>query len=158
MSMQLHRLDDPRDALSKAKRHELLQFARRRGVHDVRPGMPAMLMRQILREKGHTDITIPRRMLGQIGAADDRMARPPVAAQPKPPPDVPAVDALADLAQQYGEYTRPEPLAQSGDYEDMNVIELRKLCKRRGIAQQRGQRASDLRDKLKAADRGENAA
>lgn len=64
---ELKRIDDPRDALGKAKRIELAAFARANGVQEINPRMPAEMMRDILRERGLTNIQIPNRRLGAVG-------------------------------------------------------------------------------------------
>lgn len=153
MGAVLTNITDPRDALSKAKRIELWQFAKRNSVVEIAPTMPANLMRSILRKKGLTHIEIPRRTLGQIGAFDDRVAaaQQPQTATPAPDQKVAEVDVMDDLARQYGEMTRPDP------YDAMGVTECRKECKRLGIKQGRGEKPESLRAKLKAHRNGKDA-
>lgn len=127
MGAVLVKADDPRDALGRATRIQLRHFAERNNVQEIKVGMPANLMRGILREKGLTKI-------------DATM--PPFGA---PPENVPIVDAEADLARQYAQFTKP----REDRFESMGVIALRKECKALGIKQGRGEAPHSLRMKLR---------
>jgi hypothetical protein len=129
--MQLLRIDDPRDPLNKASRFELCALARHHGIAEITYGSPLQLpdMVRILRERGVSSITIPDRPLGVykpvVYNADD--VRPPPAALPVEP-------------------AKPEPVAKA--VADMNMTEMRKECKRRGIKMERTDNLNSLRDKL----------
>lgn len=128
MGAVLHRIDDPRDALQKARRYELLQFAKAHSVTDIVPGMPANLMRRILRERGLTHINVPPRPLGVVGGNAT-------------PQDAPAtqVNADDDLMRQY---------TMQKSVDDMTIGELRSEAKRRGIKQKIGESRDSLKAKL----------
>lgn len=147
MGAQLHRIDDPRDALSKARRHELRAFAEANGVTEIVVGMPADLMRSILRQKGLTAIRVPHRQLGMTESANAFAAQ-----QPPPGAKVETVDATADLARQFEAQRRAaDPFAELG------TSALRKACKDRGIKQGRGEKPDSLRAKLRAHANGQDA-
>lgn len=63
--MILDKVEDKRTTLDRARRKELERFATEKGIADIQPGMPAQLMRRILRDRGVTQIMIPVRQLGQ---------------------------------------------------------------------------------------------
>jgi len=67
--MQLLTIQDPRDNLEKARKNELVDFAHDHRIAGVDPAMPAILIRKILRSRGHVDITVPVRLLGQTPGA-----------------------------------------------------------------------------------------
>ena len=133
--MLLKSIDDPRDTLAKARRKELELYARSKGVQEIinDPGMPAILMRQILRQRGFTDIQIPPRVLGQPEGVDPTVETT----------NGTAVDATEMLKEQYIR-TR---LA------DMKMHELRKVAKERGLKLPRTVKKSELLEALN----GENA-
>jgi hypothetical protein len=135
--MQLNRIDDPRDPLSKARRSELVRYARANGVKEIDPDMPALLMRDILRRRGLTRPPIPNRPLG----AQVQNGLPAVGTQQN---GVEA-DALADLARQYQQQRQP-PLAPS----TMGINELRAECKRLGIRLSRRDNMNSMREKIGA--------
>lgn len=145
--MELQKLDDPRDRLGKATRWELIQFARQNNVAEIDPEMPAMLMRDILRRKGITNIQIPNRLLGSRNYWG-RGA--PVAQETK---NGAATDAVADLARQWQEQKKtPVAFKKSGN----QITDLRRECKARGIKISRRDTIKILKEKLAA--HGENAA
>lgn len=138
--MILDRIEDPRDALDKARRIELFRFARAHGLKDVVETMPAILMRRILRERGLTNIKIPPRPLGAMNQANPL------------PPNIPGgvekvveMDAEADLMRQY-EATKTAP--PSKPIRMMDINELRRECQRRGIKMGRRDNLLTLREKL----------
>jgi hypothetical protein len=96
--LQLKAINDPRDALEKARRYELYQWARANGVTEIVETMPAILMRKILRARGLARIEIPKRTLGA-----PEQAAPPVTSDT-------AIDATSDLEQQWKrEQLEPPP-------------------------------------------------
>lgn len=128
--MILNKIEDPRDNLEKARRPELFAFAQANRVPEiVTEDMPAVVMRTILRNKGLSRISIPRRPLGL-----------PVQAQMEPGQKVQEVDAAADLARQWQ--------AESKPVSEMGITDLRKACKERGIKMERRDNMQTLRAKL----------
>lgn len=139
--MQLNRIDDPRDPLSKARRSELVKYARANGVKEIVPDMPALLMRDILRRRGLTRPPIPNRPLG----AQVQNGLPAVAAGTQQ--SGVEADALADLARQYQQQRQPPaPLAPTS----MGINELRAECKRLGIKLSRRDNMNSMREKIGA--------
>lgn len=130
--MQLNKIDDPRDRLEKARRKELERFAETHNVAEIKPGMPAMLMRKILRRRGLTDIRIPHRPLGGQSRANSVV--PDSVAQE----DVASMDAADLLA---AEWEQPS-------VSEMSITELRKACKAKGIPLARTDKKTDLIGKL----------
>lgn len=150
--MEILRIEDPRDNLEKARRKELEMFARQKGVTEIDPRMPATIMRKILRQKGLTDIQIPKRVLGQNpGAAVD-----PVIAGGQPAHEV---DAVSDLVRQWKEEaTRPAHTPEPQSIERMSIAQLRMACREAGVKLARTDSGETIRKKLRAARNGEDAA
>ena len=135
--MILNKIDDPRDALAKARRYELLKFAKANGVSEITEAMPAILMRKILRGRGLTRIAIPPRNLGQMNQSRSAEAAPVSGDQ------VPEIDADADLARQFGQMApAPKPGAE------MSINELRAAVKAKGLKIARTDTMESLRAKL----------
>ena len=67
--MQLLTIQDPRDNLEKARKSELVTFAKANRLSGIDPAMPAILIRRILRNRGLIDIDVPARPLGQVAGA-----------------------------------------------------------------------------------------
>jgi hypothetical protein len=161
--MQLLSIDDPRNALEKATRKELELFARERGVTQIDPRMPAILMRKILRAAGQTDIAsvfpqIRTRTAGQqMGVNAGKRGGPSISGS-----EIDAADLLAaewqheakkqGLVQAPALATEPAP-APASHKPSNEMAELRAECKRRGIKAKRTDKLVDLRAKLD----GENA-
>lgn len=128
--MQILKVEDPRDPLRKASRYELCQLAKMHGIKEISYGCDMQLpqMIEMLHERGIHTITIPERPLGvqknTIYNADDIIA--------KVPDKVPAP---------------AEPIAEKS-VSDMNMTEMRKECKRRGIPMVRTDNLKTLREKL----------
>ena len=151
--MILDRIIDPRDNLEKARGPELEHFAQANGVDEIEPGMPAQLMRRILRSKGLTNIAVPKRPLGAVSARplpDALTEAPRGKTGDASMPEAEAVAEVAaedDLARQWlGEKPDESP------FERMSFAELRKECKRRGLHAARTDKTSDLRGKLSGQD------
>ncbi len=158
----LKSIDDSRDSLDKARRKELERFAKANGVGDIKQGMPAILMRRILRAKGLTNIQIPKRILGfpEPGSAPPGF-EPPVSALPG---DLTAgavqggdsVDAADDLERQWMEQQNvvqfPEPEPDHPDYSAMKYIDLLKLAKSRNVALKRTDDRPTIEAKLRDQD------
>lgn len=136
--MILNKIDDPRDALAKARRYELLKFAKANGISEITESMPAILMRKILRGRGLTRIAIPPRILGQVNQSRSAEAAPVSSDQ------VPEIDAEADLARQFGQaaVTTPKPVAE------MSINDLRAAVKAKGLKIARTDTMESLRAKL----------
>lgn len=150
--MYLNKIDDPRDALQRARLKDILRFAREKNIDEIDPEMPAMLARPIIRGKG---------LAGDFA----RWARSHVQftplGQPAAPPattdQATAVDAEADLAAQWaanrkadlesGKTKRPER------HNPMN--DLRATAKELGIKIDRRDNLETLRAKVEA--HGKNA-
>lgn len=133
--MQILKIDDPRDPLSKASRYELCQLAKAHGITEIgygKDGQTLPEMVKILHDRGIHTITMPDRPLGiykpVVLNADDVA---PVSSQPAPA--VPVVEA---------------PSAIDKPVSEMNMTEMRKECKRRGIKMDRTDNLKTLRDKL----------
>lgn len=150
MTLILKSIDDPRDALSKARRYELAQFAEANGVKEIDPNMPAELMRSILRQKGLTRIKIPNRVLGQVNQPNADAVASGVA-----PKGVEA-DAVADLARQYAQQ-KGEALMDLKPVNEMTFNELHAECRDKNLKRDRGMNTEQLRELVRTG-RGENAA
>lgn len=138
--MYLNKIEDPRDALQKAKRPELIQHARAHNVSEIHPEMPAIMMRQILRSKGLTRINLPPRPLGApLGPAvtSDQGA---------------TVDADADLARQW-QQQKTEPV-ETQSLASMGINELRKECQRLEIKLARTANMKSMRELIEAKRNG----
>lgn len=127
--MQLLKIEDPRDPLNKASRYELCQLAKAYGIAEITYGSALQLpdMVKILHERGIHDIKIPERPLGVY---------------------TPVVLNADEV-----EKTAPQPAAAADPVietpvSDMNMTEMRKECKRRGIKMARTDNLSTLREKL----------
>lgn len=143
--MILNKIEDPRDALAKATRHELLQHARANRVSEIQHDMPATLMRKILRSRGLTRIAIPKRQLGA-------QVQPHAAVQSNDAPGI-ELDAEADLMRQYMTQSKA-PVVQSLGIDAMDINALRAECRRLNIKMARGENTASLREKVKAAING----
>lgn len=139
MTMRLLNITDPRDNLEKARLTELMRFARKNNVGEIKDGMPALVVRKILRSKNITHIAVPNRILGSPELAQ----REAKIGQPSSPDAkaVPTVDAADDLARQYQAQAK-KPVA------DMGMNELRAECKERGVKMDRTDNMAKLRVKL----------
>lgn len=143
--MQFLKQDDPRDALEKATRDELVQFAHAKGQSDISEMMPAVVIRKTLRERGLTNINIPNRPLGAytnsaklFGLVDG----PPVPPQSQPQQQK-ALDADELLMAEW------KNKQESPAVESMTMGELRAHCKRVGIKMARTDNMETLKAKLR---------
>lgn len=155
--MQILSTVDPRDSLEKARHRELVQFAKAHGVDDVRPDMPAKLIRIKLRARGLINIRIPPgRVLGssqQDGTGLEKKYRSGLLASNGQHPQSKSVelDEAADLERQY---RQAAPAPPDKPIDELNITELRKECTRRGIPMERTDNMTSLKAKL----HGKNAA
>lgn len=153
MSLQLHRIQDPRDSLERARRSELVEFAKKKGISEIVPEMPAILMRKILRSRGMTDIRIEPRQLGEMTRTKINAkvsTAKPVKDRTGEPPKIVEVDAEADLLRQWKvEQTAPaateaaaprKPRARKEkgptptDPKLMHMSDLRRHAKEKGVS------------------------
>ena len=143
---QLKSIDDPRDRLDKAHRIELIRFAQQNGVAEIDPEMPAILMRDILRRKGLTNIQVPNRMLGQPARRDAAVVS---GAQS----NVPLTDAAADLAKQW--QAQKQTVVEKPAKRVNEFVEIRSKLKKMRIPFRRNNTMQELKAKL--AEHGKNA-
>ncbi len=135
MSAVLKRIDDPRDALERARRPELVRFAKLNGISEINKEMPAILMRKILRDRNLTGIAVPRRTLGAPENTNQPIAPAVNAAANE-------VDATEDLARQFAAAPPRKTPAQ------MSINELGAEMKRLGIKRDRRDNMTTLRAKI----------
>jgi len=164
--MQLHKTEDPRDSLQKARRKELFEFAKQHNVRAIAPDMPADLMRGILRQHGLTNIRTYHPPLGstqQDGTGLERKYKNGLlAANGRAHETMPKgveVDAMADLMRQYAQQKR-DRLMYTRPYKspvEMNIQEARQECLRQGIKLLRTYKLADLRDLLIAKAEADEA-
>lgn len=148
--MILNKIDDPRDPLAKATRHELQAFAKSIGHFDFNFNgvqcradlAPANITRAYLRSIGKTNIRTNAPPLGASARAPETTAT-----------NVPQVSADADLARQFASQMEPEP-----EQRPKTIGELRSECKRLGIKLDRRDNMNTMREKIEAATNGKNAA
>lgn len=149
--MILNRLDDPRDNLQRARRLELVRFARSNGQIDITEAMPADIIRKLLRSRGLTKISIPHRVLGSM--AQERTLPPGVAPGPAvakangAPEKIVEVDADDDLMRQY---QQSKPAIPKRGRPQLEVNRLRDECRALGIKLSRRDNMNDMREKIKA--------
>ena len=140
MGAVLSRIDDPRDNLEKANRDELEAFAQERGVTEITEGMPAILMRKLLRAKGIVNIHIPERPLG---------ANPGVEIVGDAPGEATTVNSDDDLERQWKQEITTTTTDVPKDIESMTIGELKKECKARGVKFLRTDKMETIRDMLR---------
>lgn len=154
MTLILKSIDDPRDALSKARRSELAKFAHANGIKEFEfsgvrfkpEDAPAEITRTYLRSQGLTRIKVPPRILGQ---PNQPHANAVVTAAAQPAKSV-EVSAAADLARQF-QGQQGGALLDEKPVEKMSFSELHKECSERGVKRPRGAGADKLRELLRAA-------
>ena len=152
--MHLNRIDDPRDALQRARQTDILRYAREKNIKEITHDMPAMLARPIIRGKGLAgDFARWARGNVQFKPLGSAPSRPTVTSD-----QATAVDADADLAAQWaanrkadlesGKTKRPER------HNPMN--DLRVKARELGIKVDRRDNINTLRAKVEA--HGQNTA
>lgn len=153
----LARIDDPRTPMQRARKSELLAFAKANGVADVNENMPADVIRLVLTQRGLTNIRVPNRPLGMPKAAQDAM------------PQLPAgnsVDATAHMLKQYqsGAYSAPAEeveTVEEKEFDDAIPLEKRKInhlrhnCIALGLKLGRKTTKQDMLDMLNGKDAAE---
>lgn len=140
MSLQLLSIIDPRDNLEKARRTELVAFARQNGVANIDEQTPAIVIRKMLRTLGLTRIRIPDRVLGQPTLAASGFA----AVDDVPGAVVNEVSVEDDLARQYERTT-------AKNAHQMNYNELRREGRRLGLKFGRKDNLPIIKAKVAAA-------
>lgn len=137
MGAILREIIDPRDNLERAKRDELVDFAKAQGIphSEINEQMPAILIRRVLRSKGLIDIKIPSRPLGGPEGGE-----PIVSEQ-----NIEQVNAEDDLVRQYQQQSMQ-------DVSTMSFHDMRRACRDRGIQYTRRDNMDTLRAKLNGQD------
>jgi len=167
--MQPSITEDPRGYLEKLSRKELEYTAKFYGIADVKQGMPAQLMRQLIAQANPPKIPIPIRQ--NIGTYAEPLRVPPYDiwkhtqfGQPKeaqPVQEISEVNAIDDLARQWEqESARPPMVEQVSDVPAKRIpkiVLLRRECKARGIKWERTDKAADLEAKLNGQDASERS-
>lgn len=149
--MQLHKVNDPRGYLEKLSRKELEYTAQYYKIEDVRAGMPAPLMRDIIAKANPPKIPVPIRQ--KIGMYAEHLRVPPYDiwkhtqfGEPTPKTQEEkgeTVDATADLARQWETESAPEP-----EKRVPRIVKLRQECKAKGIPWKKTDKMVDLEAKL----------
>lgn len=173
MSLQLHRIQDPRDSLERARRSELVEFAKKKGISEIVPEMPAILMRKILRSRGMTDIRIEPRQLGEMTRTKINAkvsTAKPAKDRTGEPQKIVEVDAEADLLRQWKvEQTTPaaseaasaaprKPRARKEkgltptDPKLMHMSDLRRHAKEKGVSITFKMKKADILQMLEVID------
>lgn len=152
--MHLSKIEDPRDLLQKATRKELERYAKSLNVSQVRPGMPADLMRDILRSLGHTGIesvfpNLHNRQLGQINGVNADRGMPPPGSPVK---EVSAADLLLQQWESDQQSAPPQEIEERRTKPKNEMAALRAECKQRGITIARTDKMDDLKAKLHGED------
>lgn len=152
MILDPKRTVDPRDNLDKALRRELIEFAQANGLQ-IDPNMPAddiegkdgTGLRNLLRAKGLTRISIPNRSINSRGT---NRTFPMNKAAPAVPPQ-----ASADEWKEFQEFkawkaSQTAAPVVTKPIGEMSIKELRTACKARGIKMERKDNMETLRAKL----------
>lgn len=153
--MQILRTEDNRDSLQKARRSELVKFARQSGVKDIDPNMPANLIRHKLRTLGLTRIQIPTRILGQPNQPHGN-AKVSASNAPVIPTSGVEVSAMADLERQWRQEASAPKAAEAPTIKGMGINELRAECKRLDIKLERRDNMVSMREKIEAVRNAKN--
>ena len=184
--MFLNKIEDPRDNLEKARRPELIEFAKVNGIAELtiagirasvdHPAVGAILLREALRARGLTQIPSPNRKLGAQNQPNVRpmyqngLAVPRAAPRQQPDqPTIAQVNATADLARQFlteQAIPLPQPIkpARPPKYPPRlvqrpksKINQMRDYCKEHGIKMDRRDRMPDLERKIEAHKSGQDA-
>lgn len=139
MTAILKSVEDPRDQLERARRYELVSYARANGMAEINADMPAILIRRKLRARGFTRPPIPNRILGMP-------ERSPAQDVTSAGPDI---DAADDLERQFA---RPaiSVVAERKPLTEMTLGELNAEMKRLGIKRERRDNMVAMRAKIEA--------
>lgn len=147
--MQLTQIIDPRGPFAKARRIELVRFARERNIDGISEDMPKDLIVKRLQAAGVKTISVPPRPLGSMNPREadtspnshhyaDQRPQGPATEQTV---EIDAVDALErDFLQQQ---QKPQ-----SNVSGLTIIQARQEAKRRGIKFSRKDTLVILREKL----------
>ncbi len=143
MTAILKRIDDPRDALERTRRLQLVAYARANNVPNITGDTPAILIRARLRERG---LTRPTNVTFQpLGQPERPAPRQNAAVVPESPR---AIDMVADLERQFAaEPPAPLPSAPKSAAH-MTIIELGNEMKRLKIKRDRKDNMITMRAKI----------
>ena len=149
MGLLLQKNTDPRSPLDRIRRIDLERYAAKNGIDQIKPGMPAVLMRRILKDMGVTDIDAPKEVLGKNSHASQAA----IPAETEADYTINADDAL--MAQWESGTMKPPSIDDMID--GMKIWELRAACKANGVEIKQKDKGETMREKLKAKLNGENA-
>lgn len=159
--MILNKIDDPRDALAKASRRELVEFAHAHGQTDINENMAAddgpngvpPGIRTILRQRGLTAIRPSRGRLGKEGRHETK----PILTKKAAPPAPAAVPTSEwDEFQRWKASQQPKPAPERKgrvrlvERPKSEINKLRDQCKALGIRMGRRDNKDALRAKIEA--------
>lgn len=149
--MLLNKIEDPRDNLERAHRGELVAYAQANGQTDITEDMPAKDIREKLRARGLTRIQIQKIPIGHIGRHEVRPLHD-AKGKPLPSPAAPQLSPaeLAQFREWQKQQAQQQPQEQASDVATMDMAELRKACKAKGIALSRKDNKQTLVEKLTA--------
>jgi hypothetical protein len=166
--VQILRVQDPRDSLDKARRTELIAFARQHKIGEIVPGMPATLMRRILRSKGLTQISVQERMLGMRQKPTPKITtEKPSRRTPDAEAEIVTVDADDDLLRQWQSQQSRHVAEESvvvvrhKPYRDParpTMAEVKKEAKRLGLKPPRTMKMPELIELVERTSNGKDAA
>lgn len=143
--MQLNKIDDPRSNLQKARRRTLVEFAHSKGMTDITEQMPAEKIREKLQERGFSQIPARHYPLGHAG----RHEVPPIGPRQQPQAAPAPTGLNASELEEFRQWQQQRK-APTGSIDSMNIGDLRKACKAKGIPMVRTDNIKSLREKLKA--------
>lgn len=145
--MYLNRIDDPRDALQRARLNDIVRFAKEKNIAEISPEMPAMVARPIIRGKG---------LAGDFARwARENVHFKPLGSAPERPvtsDQATAVDADADIAAQWAANRQRDLETGKTKRPPRNnpMAELRLKARELGIRVDRRDNVKTLREKVEA--------
>lgn len=166
--MQILKTEDRRSNLERARRTDLVKFAKANGISEIIPDMPATLMRKILSSRGLTNIQVQPTRLGDLPRKNlvQKVQPKPSVRHDIPEPCGVEVDADADLMRQWNQ-SRIVQNSESVDAKPVNsdsiaivehrpfrnpdnptMAELKKEAKRRGLKPPRTMKMPELKQLL----------
>jgi hypothetical protein len=166
--VQILKTEDRRSNLERARRSDLVKFARANGVSEIIPEMPATLMRKILASRGLTNIQVQPTRLGDLPRKNlnQKVQAKSSVRHDNPGPHGVEVDADADLMRQW----QASQATKSNDLDSVKPVnadsiavvehrpfrnpdnptmaELKKEAKRRGLKPPRTMKMPELKQLL----------
>ena len=145
--MQEYKLDDPRDAWSKARRMEVVRHAHALGHTDIVEQMPKDLAVKLLKARGVSPPSIPPRTIAsgpRSGDTDLNSHRYSGPAQPSVEQETVTMSAEDVLMRDWQ--------AQQEQRKEPTFQELRRMCREKGIPWLRTDTAVQLKAKLRGED------